>query len=325
MADNELINKIFARYEEKRQNAIKERRERINEVYSKVPRIREIDSEINARGMKNVNNILREPSKHDEYNKDLNENLKRLEDEKNALLEQYNIPKDFKKYKYECSLCSDTGHTPDGKLCSCFKQALADEAYNSSNIAELMKKNNFDTFNFDFYSKEKENYKESPFENIMWIYNRTKKFCDEFDTMDKSLLFYGTTGLGKTFLSCAAAKELIERGKNVIYVRSSKLFNMFEDYRFGRMKDRTLIDRLYDCDLLIIDDLGAEAANKFNDSILFDVFDERISRGKKLIISTNLDIKELGKTYSMRFVSRIMENFIVCRFYGEDIRYKAMQ
>lgn len=324
MADNDLVSRIFQMYDEKRENASKKRRERIEEVYSKIPRIREIDNEINVRGINNVNNILREPSKHDEYNKEFNKNLKRLEDEKKALLKQHNIPENFKEYEYECTLCSDTGHTPDGKLCRCFKQALADEAYNSSNIAELMKKNNFETFNFDFYSKDKGNYRESPFDNMVWIYNWAKKFCAEFDNMDKSLFFYGTTGLGKTFLSCAAAKELIEQGKNVIYVRSSRLFNMFEDYRFGRMKDRSLIDNLYECDLLIIDDLGAEAANKLNNSILFDVFDERISRGKKFIISTNLDFKEIGKTYSMRFTSRIMENFIVCRFYGDDIRYKTI-
>lgn len=324
MEENEALNKIFQKYEAKRENASAKRRHRIDEVYRLVPRIREIDNEINKRGMNNVNNILRNPSKHEEYNKDLNGNLKRLEAEKRSLLEKNNLPLDFKKYEYECELCSDTGYTPDGRQCACFKQALADEVYNSSNIAELMKKNNFDTFNFDFYSKDKGKYKESPYDNMLWIYNRTKQLCDEFDTFEKNLLFYGTTGLGKTFLSCAAAKELINKGKSVIYLRASKLFNIFEDYKFGRITDKSVIDKIYDCDLLIIDDLGSEAVNKFNDSTLFDVLDERSARQKKLIISTNLDIKELSKSYSMRFTSRIMESFIVCRFYGDDIRYKLM-
>ena len=316
---------IFLKYEEKRENAAKRRQQKIDDVYKLVPRIREIDSEINVIGMKNVQNILKDPHNHEKYNREMEDNLTRLEQEKRELLKDNNIPEDFKKYEYECDACSDTGYTPDGKMCVCLKQSLINEAYNSSNIAELIKKNNFDTFNFEYYSKEKGEYKSSPFENITRIYNRTKSFCEEFDGTEKSLLFYGKTGLGKTFLSCAAAKELIEAGKTVVYVRASKLFTMFEDYKFGRLKDRSVIDNLYDCDLLIIDDLGSEADSKMNASVLFDVFDERISKGKKFIISTNLDLKEIGKVYSMRFMSRIMENFIICNFYGEDIRYKLMR
>ena len=86
-----------------------------------------------------------------------------------------------------------------------------------------------------------------------------------------------------------------------------------------------MIDILYSCDLLIIDDLGTEVLSKMNNAALFDIFDDRISNGKKMIINTNLDIKEIGNKYSTRFTSRIMENFIVCKFFGEDIRYKLMQ
>ena len=315
---------IFIKYEEKREAAARKRSENIERVYKLVPRIREIDKEINIFGIQNVQNILRDPHNHEKYNSEMEENLKRLEEEKRTLLKENNIPEDFKKYEYECDACSDTGYTPDGKMCVCLKQSLINDAYSSSNIGELMKKNNFDNFKFDYYSKDKGKYSDSPFENITRIYNRTKNFCEEFDTMDKSLFFYGTTGLGKTFLSCAAAKELIEAGKTVVYVRASKLFTMFEDYKFGRLKDKSAIDNLYDCDLLIIDDLGSEADNRLNASVLFDVFDERISKGKKFIINTNLDLKEIGKVYSMRFMSRIMENFIICNFYGEDIRYKML-
>ena len=315
---------IFIKYEEKREAAARKRSENIERVYKLVPRIREIDKEINIFGIQNVQNILRDPHNHEKYNSEMEENLTRLEEEKRTLLKEKNIPEDFKKYEYECDACSDTGYTPDGKMCVCLKQSLINDAYSSSNIGELMKKNNFDNFKFDYYSKDKGKYSDSPFENITRIYNRTKNFCEEFDTTDKSLFFYGTTGLGKTFLSCASAKELIEAGKTVVYVRASKLFTMFEDYKFGRLKDKSAIDNLYDCDLLIIDDLGSEADSRLNASVLFDVFDERISKGKKFIINTNLDLKEIGKVYSMRFMSRIMENFIICNFYGEDIRYKML-
>ncbi len=320
----DISSKVFAQYEEKRENAARRRRARIDSVYDEIPRIKEIDAEMNMRGMKNVQNILREPSRSDEFNADLNENLDRLEKEKNELLDAHGIPRDFSKYEYECSECSDTGYTPDGKQCRCLKQSFIDEAYNSSNIKELLKKCTFKSFRMDYYSAEKGKYPDSPFNNIKRIYKRTVDFCDEFDTEGKSLFFYGTTGLGKTFLSCAAMGRLIELGKLVIYVRASKLFSIFEDNKFGRLQDRKLLDDLYNCDLLIVDDLGSEAQGKFNSAFLFDILDDRLARGKKLIINTNLDLKETGKVYSMRFTSRVMENFIVCRFYGEDIRYKSM-
>lgn len=324
MADFEGVDRIFEIYEKKRERAAQKRRAKIDEVYKKVPRIEEIDKEINLRGIENVKSILKDPHNHEKYNKDLNENLLRLEKEKSELLEKNSIDKDFKKYEYECEKCSDTGYLSDGKKCHCLKQGLINEAYNSSNIAELMKKNCFENFSFDYYSKEKGKFPDSPFNNIERIYKRTISFCDNFDESEKSLFFYGTTGLGKTFLSCAAAKKLIEKGKVVVYIRASKLFNIFEDYKFGRLKEKKAIDNLYDCDLLIIDDLGSEAVNKMNNSVLFDVFDERISKGKKFIINTNLDLKEIGSAYSMRFTSRIMENFIICNFYGDDIRYKKL-
>lgn len=316
--------KVFEKYREKRERAERERRERVDAVYRALPRIREIDSEINLRGMENVRNILKEPHKSDEYNADLNRNLDRLEKEKNGLLDANGIPRDYGKCVYECAECSDTGYTPDGKKCRCLRQSIMDETFSESNIKKLLEKCTFEGFRFDYYSKDKGGKKYSPLENIQSIYNRTKSFCDCFDTSEKSLLFYGPTGLGKTYLSCAAAGRLIKEGYTVVYIRATKLFSVFEEYKFGRLEDKRVMDDLYGCDLLIIDDLGTEVNGKYNSSFLYDIFDDRTARGKKLIISTNLTVAELNRDYSSRFVSRLMEHFIFCGFYGDDIRMKKM-
>ena len=155
------------------------------------------------------------------------------------------------------------------------------------------------------------------------IYKRAKNFCNEFDEKFQNMLFYGAPGLGKTFLSSCIAKEIIDKCKSVIYIRASKLFSAIEDNKFGRNRDDEMIKSFYDCDLLIIDDLGTEAIMKNNNSYLFDIVDERLINKKSMIINTNLDISELTKFYTARFTSRIMESFIVCKFYGEDIRFKV--
>ena len=104
----------------------------------------------------------------------------------------------------------------------------------------------------------------SVYDNMTKIYNNCKRFCDNFDNETKGLVFYGSTGLGKTFLSSAIAKELMDKGKMVIYIRATKLFSINEDYKFGRNTDRSVIDNIYKADLLIIDDLGTEPFNKNN-------------------------------------------------------------
>lgn len=99
---------------------------------------------------------------------------------------------------------------------------------------------------------------------------------------------------------------------------------MYEDYKFGRSDNKELIDEVYKCDLLIIDDLGTEAKNNMNLSFLFDVLSERTASGKKIIINTNFDLGEIAKNYSQRFTSRIFEFFVPCKFIGSDIRLQKM-
>lgn len=325
MADEKIVNKIMDEYESLRMKAANERRKRIDEVNRRFPRIGEIDKEIFKRGLENTNNILKNPGKKDEYNRDFSENLKRLNEEKKKIIAENNISEDYNGYKYECEICHDTGYCDDGSKCRCYKQKLINEAYSMSNMEDIIKKQNFDTFSFDYYSKQQYNGEMSPYENIVKIYNNCKKFCDNFDNEIKGMVFYGPTGLGKTFLSSAVAKEVMDKGKTVVYVRATKLFALNEDYKFGRNTDRMIIDNIYNADLLIIDDLGTEPVNKNNMSFLFDVVNERTAEGRKMIINTNLQINEITKIYSMRFTSRLYEYFMLYKFYGEDIRIQKLK
>lgn len=325
MENERALNKIMDEYEELRMNAANERKKRIDEVNKRFPRIAEIDKEIFRRGLENTNNILKNPEKKDEFNADFKENLKRLNAEKNKIISENNIFPDYDKYHYVCKICCDTGYDEKGKKCGCFKQRLINEAYSMSNMEDIIRKQNFDTFSFDYYSKESSDGTISSFENMTKIYNNCKKFCENFENSEKSLVFYGPTGLGKTFLSGAIAKEIMDRGKTVAYVRATKLFSVYEDYKFGRNADKALIDNLYNCDLLIIDDLGTEPFNKNNISFLFDIVNERIASEKKIIINTNLQINEITKIYSTRFTSRLYEYFMFYKFFGEDIRIQKLK
>ena len=325
MENERTLNKIMDEYEMLRINAANDRKKRIDDVNKKFPRIAEIDKEIFKCGLDNTNNILKNPEKKDEFNMDFKENLRRLNDEKAQLISKNNISPDYDKYKYSCDICHDTGYDNSGKKCKCFRQRLINEAYSMSNMDDIIKKQNFSTFSFNYYSKESSNCTLSPFENMMKIYNNCKRFCENFDNNGKNLVFYGPTGLGKTFLSSAIAKEIMDSGKTVVYVRATRMFSLYEDYKFGRSTDKLVIDNIYNCDLLIIDDLGTEPVNKNNLSFLFDVVNERIAKEKKIIINTNLQISEISKIYTTRFTSRLYEYFMFYKFFGEDIRIQKLK
>ena len=325
MADKKVINKIMSEYENLRITAATERKKRIDNINSKFPRIGEIDKEIFMLGSKNMRDILKNPEKSDELNKKLRENLNRLKAEKNKIISENNIDPDYDKYKYKCSVCSDTGYKENGERCVCFKQRLINEAYAVSNMSELIKEQNFENFSLEYYSADKDTTGFSPRENAEKILSGCKSFCKNFEADTKSLLFSGPTGLGKTFLSSAIAKEIMDSGKTVVYVRATRLFTIYEDYRFGRNTDRSDIENIYNADLLIIDDLGTEPNSTNNISFLFDVVNERISSGRKMIINTNFSLSELKKMYSTRFTSRVFEYFMMYQFVGEDIRIQKMK
>ena len=150
-----------------------------------------------------------------------------------------------------------------------------------------------------------------------------RSFINEFDQKYANLFFYGTVGCGKSFLSCCVAKELIEAGHSVIYFSAIGLFEFLSRYSFDHKNKENLynaFEDLYNCDLVIIDDLGTEITNSFVTSELFSCLNERHIRKRSTIISTNLSLGELRDRYSDRIFSRITSNYEVCKLSGQDIR-----
>ena len=79
-------------------------------------------------------------------------------------------------------------------------------------------------------------------------------------------------------------------------------------------------DIIYNCDVLMIDDLGTENSTETNISLLFDLLNYRIQNQKTTIISTNIDLDDLQSQYDQRISSRIKGEFIPIQFFGRDIR-----
>lgn len=322
---SEIVREILREYEKKRDKAQNEALSRKEEVYKKIPNLRDIDISISRTGFLISQAVLSDPDSYLEKANEIKKQLEKLKQEKAILLTENNIPVNYTDINYSCSICNDTGFVQDNSKCNCFKQSLIDKFYNMSNIKTVLNKENFKAFNINVFSEEiYEEGKLSPKENMMNILSICDGFIINFDEENgENLLFFGTTGQGKTFMSNCIAKSLLDKGKIVIYQTAFKILEILSDYKFRRNSsdNEYQYKLLFDSDLLIIDDLGTELTNSFTNTEIFNIINSRLINGNKTIISTNLSLRQIADTYTDRAYSRIANNFRPLKFYGPDLRW----
>ena len=331
---NEILSELLSEYDKKKLKAELDLDARKAELYKKLPRLQEIENELNNFAINTAKNILNGSS----YGiNDLNEKVNQLKNEKEKILKENNISTNYLEPHYECSICKDTGYIQNGtyasSLCPCLKQKLLDISYNKSNISNLSKEN-FETFNPNIFSDkiEPEKYRLniSPRQNIITIKTKCMEFVKNFDNPEThNLLFTGNTGLGKTFMSNCVANELIKNGKNVLYQTAPVLLETVIDKKMNKYKTSNQDDfykNVLESDLLIIDDLGTECLNSMKLSELFTILNTRLlnlsNHVTKTIISTNLNINDIFRNYEERIGSRIAGFYDIYYFFGDDLRLK---
>lgn len=322
----ETLRKILSKYEKKRDMAANSLELRKRKLYSVFPRLEEIEGEIFSLGLKMGKLALDNPDDLESIVEHSKQKLETLKREKEAIMKSSGFPADYLSMQYECPLCKDRGFLASGEKCPCLVQQLIDEAYKMSNLKQVLSKENLSTFNLDVFSEEKSpDSALSQKENMATIL----AICDDFirnfpESNGENLLFYGTTGSGKTFMCNCIAKELLDRSSFVIYQTAFSLFAIIEGYRFQKKDnaiDKESYESLFECDLLIIDDLGTEIQNTFTNSELFHIINTRLINGKKTVISTNLSLSELSQRYTERIFSRISSSFRLLKFFGKDLRW----
>ena len=239
-----------------------------------------------------------------------------LQERRRAILVKLGYPEDYTEPHYTCKVCSDTGFVGT-KMCSCLKQLLITKNIQSSGMGKLIDKQSFDNFNLDVYKNNPEIH--ARMERNLKL---AKAYADNFAARRGNLLLIGTTGTGKTHISTAIAKAIISQGFDVLYDSVQNIVNDFERDKFksGYNSEQTS-EKYNECDLLIIDDLGAEFVTQFSVSALYNLINTRQNKGLSTIISTNLSASELAGKYEGRIYSRIIgADYTVLRFEGDDRR-----
>lgn len=311
------ILKIYDKIRDDESKALKSRKEEISEKY---PEIIELDNEIQKLSLKMALAVLKSSNSEKTLN-EYKDSITDLRIKKCEMLVEKGYSPEYLTMHYHCQKCKDTGFIKNVK-CSCYKDKLIRLYYKDSELENVIKSHNFNNFDLNLFSPHRiGEEKFSPRKNMENILGYVlNDYIPNFANHSTNLLFYGNAGSGKTYLSYCISKSILDKGFLVVYKTADEIVRNLRDIKFNN--DSNMESLLLECDLLIIDDLGAEHVNEFSITELFNILNKRILTNKKMIVSTNLTLSGITRQYNERIQSRLIGDFKLCKFYSEDIRIK---
>ena len=325
--DGKLLAQARAELEQRRADNRAEERRRLESVYARAPEIEQMDRRLRRQMSELVRLTLShapdlqarlEALKHD--------NLE-LQAERAERLTALGLPINYLDEIVTCPICRDSGND-GGRPCRCLK-----ELYNRALTKELSRlllrgDESFERFDLSLYDDQPlPGSGVAPREAMALVYQSCKKFADSFPDVRANLLFQGGTGLGKTYLSACIARSVADRGYSVCYDSAASALEAFETQKFSRDPEQAeaaaaRVRRMLDCDLMILDDLGTEMNSSVTVSALYTLINDRLTAGKKTVISTNCTDEELQRRYTPAILSRLKGEFLRLPFVGRDIRLR---
>lgn len=319
----EILSVVLREMERERQDRENMYEHRKQQIYLQIPQIRAIDSKLAGTASSVMHAALaagEDPTAAVERLRD--DNL-RLQDERGDLLFQAGYPRDYLTYQPACSDCWDTGYKGSA-LCACVRKRYAKKLTDDLSVILPIYDQNFSSFDLKYYPDRPDaRLGASPRDVMQNNYEDCLSYAQTFGLHHDNLLLYGSTGLGKTFLSTCIAKYISENGFSVAYDTAIQIFGSYESVKFNAIDAHEAADRVRryeNADLLIIDDLGTEMASAFSISAFYNLLSTRLMRKRPMIINTNLMPFDLEKRYSAAISSRLRGEFKQLRFLGDDIR-----
>ena len=309
---------------DKRKDFEEHQANKASKAYSANPQIRTLDLELRLTMTKLIGVAF--GSSCDSDVDDVRSKNEQLQERLKSELVKAGFSENYLDNAYMCESCGDTGFT-DNSMCACLKDLYkAEQKASLSNLFKLGSET-FENFDLSYYSETPSaETGKSPHESMKIVFQSCVEYTRSFGKNSLNLLFIGSPGLGKTYLSACIARVVAEKGYSVVYDMAAAIFSKYEDVKFSRTDDledkRDEIKRYLECELLIIDDLGTELTTAFTIAALYEVINTRLITGKKTIVSSNLTLDEMHRRYSEQIMSRLEWEYQVFKFYGEDIRKK---
>lgn len=159
------------------------------------------------------------------------------------------------------------------------------------------------------------------------LINTAKRYVNGWEEMKSKnigLCFFGNVGTGKTYAAACIANALIDRGIKVIMTDFSRVINAMQS--FDTRDKNSYIDNICGCDLLILDDLGAERQSDYSLQICEQVIDGRDKSRKPLILTTNIPLETIKNPPDVKYArmySRILKMIVPVQSAGTDKRSRT--
>lgn len=245
------------------------------------------------------------------------------------LLDKHDIPRDYAEPDEFCDMC-DNCETNINKPGGCeyerrrLRNLKAYKVFKNSGISEKRRQETFETFNFDYYSEADlvEETERNQREQASKILKKSKEFCKAVESGDynqvESLYIWGDVGVGKSFITFCVANRLINKGVPVLYRRYDRLISEIQrTYSQQNVATIEVLEKVFDIDVLILDDLGVEVPSRDSAVKLYQILEERATAGSPTIITSNYSLGQIGGRYNeditgKRIVRRVAE---LCSIY----------
>ncbi len=315
----EVLSRARQRLEADNRKKEAEAAENLAKAYARLPRLRDIDRELRRTSAAVVAACFDQGRDPGQAVRQIRARNRELQAERQWILDDAEISEDSLDNSPLCNLCGGSGYK-DGKMCECLHELCRQEQRHALSPLLPTGKERFEYFSTDLYpDRYYPSIGTTPRKLMQRNLNYCRKYAADFQPGAGSLLFSGATGLGKTFLSACIARQVTDRGFGVVYASAAKLFSDYEGVKFDRL-DPGAIEGYTACDLLILDDLGTEMTTPLVISSLYQLVNSRILERKATLISTNLRPEDLEPRYGGQIASRLLGNYELVVFEGEDIR-----
>lgn len=315
----DVVRRARQRLEAARADRESENQQHLQIAYNKVPRIREIDILLRRSMALAAQAVFTQGGDARLAMEQVKEANLSLQQERQALAQEH-FEEGFLDDSPICTLCGGQGYV-GAQMCECLRELCRQE---QKKEISLLASNDerFEKFRLDYYSDATDpQYGASPRTIMEHNFHICRKYAASFGLNSGNLLFVGGTGLGKTFLSACIARSAADKGFSVAYESAPHLFSKLEKDRFNPDEEsHAEVERLSNCDLLILDDLGTELPGNFVTAALYALVNDRLLAGRPMVISTNLNIDEIVRRYSPQIGSRLQGSFQRLTFVGDDIR-----
>ena len=192
------------------------------------------------------------------------------------------------------------------------RRLYAEKYLDASNIGNRFRVASFETFSRNY----------NPV-----AYDRALNFAKDFSSNSgEGLIFTGSVGTGKTHLAASIANYVAHNyASSVEFVCYVALLSEVKNAMFSSGGNLAEIEnRMFNSDLLVLDDLGKEKASAFTNEFLFRVINKRYKDNLPIIITSNYQLPDLFEKLDEAIVSRLIGTCKAVDTNGKDYRLREV-